>query len=406
MRHEGGLRPGRVHDLRPAKLRWVLRLLRRLRRRGLQEQLRHRRRKLRQLRPGFVRRRGVPLKPLLLMMPLCALPALGQSQTAPKQVRLDHQRSLDASACPDEPALRRNVAERLGYDPFVDTAEGTLKTRIERAGEELVAELVLIGADGAILGRRTLTSSGTDCEELASSMALAVAIAVDPLVITRPPAPPPPTDAAPDTSTDDDWAGFPPNAPAAPPTSTSTAGLPPRAEPPAVARPPPAVSEPRWLQVGLVGLASLGTAPAIAPGLSLQGGYRSQTAFFGLEARADVPTSIEAGRGEISAGQLVGGLVACAHRLWVGICGVGSAGVLRSQGIGLLNPQSASTLWVTLGGRALLDIPLTPAVRLRFQGDLTAQPTRTSLMVGTESVWKSPTVSLTLGGGVTWSPGR
>lgn len=344
---------------------------------------------------------------MLLGFGLALIAPVASAEPVP-EVRLDYRRSEEAVACPDEQALRRNVAERLGYDPFSDKAARTLKTRIDRVGGELTAELVLLAPDGSIQGRRTLHSSGTDCAELASSVALAVAIAVDPLVVTRPPPPPEPTPppAPPGNDpSDEGWVPFqpapppPPPAPAPEPPPSHANGAP-RAEPPA------APADPRWVQMSLVGMGAIGTAPAVTPGISVQVGSRSKDGFFGIEGRADVPASAKAGRGSVSTGQLVGGAVVCAHHLWLGACGVVNAGVLRSEGIDLLNARSASSFWLTVGGRTMIDIPVSKAFQLRFQSELTAQPTRTSLMVGPVSVWKSPTVSFTIGAGLAWSPWR
>ena len=52
-----------------------------------------------------------------------ALFGVAGSAAARASVALRYERSEDASVCPDENGLRIEVARRLGYDPFVATAE-------------------------------------------------------------------------------------------------------------------------------------------------------------------------------------------------------------------------------------------------------------------------------------------
>ncbi|MGA9521448.1 MAG: hypothetical protein WBV82_08290, partial [Myxococcaceae bacterium] len=101
------------------------------------------------------------------------------------RTRLDYERTPAAASCPDELAMRRSVAERLGYDPFHEEGVRTLRARVDRPSEWTV-EIRLFDPEGALIGERQLSSPGSDCAELASSTALAIAIALDPLVLARP----------------------------------------------------------------------------------------------------------------------------------------------------------------------------------------------------------------------------
>src|SRR5204862_4286698 len=105
----------------------------------------------------------------------------------------------DTTGCPDEQTLRNAVSARLGYDPFRPDAERTLQVDIvvdrrhERRG--LRAHVELRDAAGNSAGSRDIGSQRSDCGELASALTLAISIAIDPMILTRPtpPAPAPPT---------------------------------------------------------------------------------------------------------------------------------------------------------------------------------------------------------------------
>lgn len=60
-----------------------------------------------------------------------------------------------------------------------------MAVRFETTDGGIGANVTLYGVDGGAIGRRELRSRGTDCRELGSSSALAIAIAIDPLVLTR-----------------------------------------------------------------------------------------------------------------------------------------------------------------------------------------------------------------------------
>ena len=89
------------------------------------------------------------------------------------------------SQCPEEAALRKEVAERLGYNPFFVWAERTIVARIEREGPAFVATVQLLDAKGIVQGSRSLGSSSNDCAEVAKSVALVISIGIDPELADR-----------------------------------------------------------------------------------------------------------------------------------------------------------------------------------------------------------------------------
>lgn len=139
---------------------------------------------------------------------LALLPAVAMGATAskpkPALVALTFQRRASANACPSEKELRREVAAILGYMPFDRHARKVMSCVLWGEGETLHARLQLRDArTHKSLGLRELSASGPGCQELASAVALAIALAVDPLAKPPPPraveqraaAPPPPPPA-------------------------------------------------------------------------------------------------------------------------------------------------------------------------------------------------------------------
>lgn len=156
------------------------------------------------LQPSAVRT-GLAFSALLLAL-------TAHADERPRQ-RLVYSVDPGISGCPDGVQLRDQVAARLGYDPFVERGgDGEVLLRISRARAALVGRLEMRdrrAAAGEVATRaRELASASGDCEELVASLSVMVAVAIDPLSITRragatpavspataPPPPPPPAEA-------------------------------------------------------------------------------------------------------------------------------------------------------------------------------------------------------------------
>ncbi|MGZ6064231.1 MAG: hypothetical protein ACXWVM_17645, partial [Polyangiales bacterium] len=91
--------------------------------------------------------------------------------------KLVYERGPGAESCPDEAAMRVEVAARLGRDPFVDQGARTVVVKIKREAGTFRGTIELLDAKGAPAGTRTLSSASNDCKELASALSLAMAIA-------------------------------------------------------------------------------------------------------------------------------------------------------------------------------------------------------------------------------------
>src|SRR5262249_7436111 len=154
-----------------------------------------------------------------------------------------------------------------------------------REGRGLRAHVSLRSAGGRAAGSRDLVSRSGDCGELASSLTLAISIAIDPLALAaseQPAAPPtaplcPPQLACPE-----------PPAPVCP--ERRRAGGPRRPPGP---RPPPVAARTRiGFRLGAGGLLSIGAAPsAVAGGAWVRAGLRAAAFSLDLEGRADPAAS-------------------------------------------------------------------------------------------------------------------
>ena len=130
-----------------------------------------------------------------------ALSAHAVDAAAPpaRQIRLSWVRDDGAASCPDARVIEARTRAWLGRDPFADDAPSAVEVTVGRQGEALVARIRIRADDGSPSGQRQITSE--DCDTLASAVALALAIHVDPDVIVggtppvprsppRPPEPP------------------------------------------------------------------------------------------------------------------------------------------------------------------------------------------------------------------------
>jgi hypothetical protein len=313
---------------------------------------------------------------------LRAHPAEGQ--TRPSAV-LVYERADAAAGCPDEAGVRNAVSGRLGYDPFTGMSDRTVVARIRRAARGLVADVELRDAAGALRGSRQLTSTKGDCRELAAAMDLAISIAIDPLVLSRPSAPAPAPVLAPPAPT----AGTP--AASAPPA-------PPAMPPPAVVVPPGGPRDRITVRTSLGTVASLGSAPGLALGFTAQVGLRWRLASVGLEGRADLPASADiADLGRVKSSLLVATLAPCGHGRLLLACALVSVGTLQGAGERVAQPRQESTFYAAAGARLGAELPLVRVLYLRVHLDLLATLTRTTLHLDDKPAWITPPVSGALG---------
>jgi hypothetical protein len=286
--------------------------------------------------------------------------------------RLVYSRGPGAEQCPEEEALRKEVASRLGYDPFFVWAERTIVARIERGRPGFRATVQLLDGKGIVQGSRSLASSSDDCADVAKSAALVISIGIDPEHVAagepkEAPAPPPePSPPAPTVSA-------PPVAPAAdhPNESPSRTSPATRIE----------------IETGAGAYTALGMAPHASLGLAAFAGLTWEPLALYLEGR----NGFDAGD-EVETSILSLSLVACVRRLPISACAVGSWGALRAK-----EARSATSPYVALGARIGFDVPIVRQLFLRTYLEGAAPLDRTIVDVNGRPAWQLPSLSGTLG---------
>jgi hypothetical protein len=301
---------------------------------------------------------------------------------APPTARLVYSRAADADSCPDEGALRRAVAARVGYDPFFAWAQRTVVANIVRRNGAFVAAVDLVDERGIAHGARELQAPG-ECGELLDAVALAIAIAIDPQSLAGPTAAQP---AAADEP--------PPPAPASLPVPTA----PP--ERPAVPPPPMPAAAARavGIEPSVGAVASNGVAPSVALGVALGAALRWRSMSVAVEGRLDAPASTAAqGGGDVSSWLALAALVPCAYLGRLLACGLLQGGSMQASGNGVLNAQSRAAGWWAAGGRAGVLLPVAGEVILRPRVDVLADLSRATLVLNGRDAWSADPVAISLG---------
>jgi len=318
-------------------------------------------------------------------------PPLAAQQQA--SVRLDYERKEGASTCPEAAAVASSVAERLGYEPFDAAARDTVKVRVVKADRGLQARLELVGVDGKPKAERVLSSRRSDCGDLAATMALAIAIAIDPF---RANAPPPVNDTRPPPEPIIVPEKAPREKEPAPVPSVVVAAPPPPSPPPAIepARTPVTARA----AIGMVG--GIGAAPVRNLGLTVAVGVRREALTIDLEGRADLPASIPLEVGDVSTSLLVASLVPCVHWRMIAGCAVVTAGALRAAGHGLVDSRQVTDPYLALGARLAAEVRMTGKLYLVAHADASAPMITTELRVGGEELWTTPPLSFLAGLGL------
>lgn len=248
-------------------------------------------------------------------------------EPAPRTSSLSWVRPAGAEGCISTPALARSVEERLRRPVFVSAAaahvsvEGLVRPVARPAG--WTATLTLRDASGAPLGTREIHRDGADCHVLDASLALVIAVMIDPDARPDEPAPAAPT---------------PPPAPAPEPRTVVEKEIV-RVEVPAKPVPPP---KPWRFDGGAAATLLVGPLPGAAFGAEAHGllvppGW---PALEGYGAIYPGSTKAIAGGGEttVSFAVLGGGICPLQHhgdRLHAYACVQGQLGVISARSKGL-----------------------------------------------------------------------
>ncbi len=268
----------------------------------------------------------------LMLVPLLAMPV--SLQTAPGAPK----------GCPSAEALRAKVAEVTDAATFEAQAETRIEVRMSEADPGLEAR-VHLWRGGARVGERTLSVPVRDCDELASAVALHVAIVADP-----------------------------------------RQGLPPVTT-------VPLHTEAR-VGAGVAGGLTPGLTARFGGGLALRRGRWSGE----LDLRYALPSDVAFGGGSVSVDQLALELAACAHLGRYQGCALGLGGLQRYEGSGFDAANHASRFAALgLGVRVGTRWSVSDTLRVVLRLDVLASLHDVTLRVDGESAWRNPPVSATAG---------
>jgi hypothetical protein len=324
---------------------------------------------------GYHVERGAPMS-IRIALAATALFA-GVAWTPPARAtpsaRLVYSRGAGTDECPDETALRRAVALRVGYDPFFSWADKTIVASVLRAQPRgFVVRVHLVDREGIEHGTRELGTDGK-CADLLDAAALAIAIAIDPLLLA--PAPKPTAEPAP--------------APEAAPEPVVTA-----AGAPAPQRVETSRTSPRVGFTASAGaVVSLAVAPSPATGLSIGGEARWRQVSLAVEARVDAPASHTfsgpSGLGldtvSLSSWLVTATVAPCVHaRALIG-CALGQIGSLQAS----TGSSTGSAPWLAAGARVGTAVPLGGGGALRLRADLLANLDRAEIWIDGAMAWKA-----------------
>jgi hypothetical protein len=293
-----------------------------------------------------------------------------EKPTERARVALQYERGGTAvKACPNEATFRGLVAARLGYEPFVDESALALLVVLRQQGGVVEGRLELT-ARGEPRGERAMSSALGDCYELAASLALAAAVAIDPEGVRAQTTAPEPKAAPPPARPPPQPAEQPTPAPAAAPPITSPRGK---------------TALGALLEAGA--LFSWGLQPGLAPGVRLGGGLGGLGGGWsvGLEVAAFLPSAREREYAAVSSHALYGSLLPCLHpgsaRFTVDVCAALSLGVLFSDAQGVMRSQPVADRYTTVGARLAFTFMVSDSVGFGLDAEAPVALPRVHLLV-------------------------
>ncbi len=297
-----------------------------------------------------------------------AAPNLADAQ-ARERVRLAYQ--ADGLDCPGEQTFRDIVAGRLGYDPFAADAPRLLRVVLERE----TGRLDVVDAAGRSVGSRELDADASSCVEVAESMAIAIALVLDPLGVHAVEAEPEPEpEVAPE--------------PPAPELPTRE----PEPPPPAITPTTPE-SPPRFVAraSAVVGYGSL-PGPSLGPWLGL--GVRVGAWTVLAEGGADLLLAqSEGGPDRLDVQAVSGGPTGCVQiELFQGCAGL-QLGALLARAPDLAEAATKTDLFGAVELRAGVEIPLLDALAFSAGLELRIPWFHTALAIDGDPIWQASPVA-------------
>jgi hypothetical protein len=315
-----------------------------------------------------------------------SLPARGEPAG-----RLSYERGPGAEQCPEEAALRRAVAARLGEDPFDPRLSRTFRLAIVSDGARLRGSVVL-EANGVAEGRRELDAPQEACAELLEAMALAVSLTINPdLAVAEAPA----LQKEPNARTEPEIVKTreATHAPVNPsPRRDETRSRP---------RRDPRGTGPVYA-IGAVAHGAVGTGPGVAAGGSALLRTGTPRAHLNLEGRVDALSRAGVGRqGTVHSTLLAAVLAPCARLAPLSGCPLLLLGSLSARSRGVRVERSDSGFFAAAGGRVAASAPLGGALFLEARADVLYALTPVTIELDQTPVWRAG-ASGALGVGLIW----
>jgi hypothetical protein len=300
---------------------------------------------------------------------------------AEEKARLVYVRGAGANDCPSEVQLRLWVIARLGYDPFSPQASRVVIARIEGADEQLQGSVEVADHQGVSTGRRELSSKAAQCQELARALALSISLAIDPERASAAPTQPAPA-REPEPA--------PPAEPRAPVDTPST-----------TQQSVPGGTD-AWRFSGGAGfVGASGVLPGPALGGFLAFGFRRRWLSLAVEGRAlkALPYELQP-RGELAGSLLGAGLATCGHLDAFRFCAVGQLARQSLSSSGVTRSSGSSAPYAALGARLGWARPFARNFALMLGLEGSVNLTRNSAALNVLQVWKAPSLSGALTGGI------
>ncbi|MBX3186280.1 MAG: hypothetical protein KF819_04660 [Labilithrix sp.] len=279
---------------------------------------------------------------------------------------------------------------RVGYDPFFPWAERTVLASLSKRDEQLVGRVEIVDADGVGQGAREISSPGPDCSALFETLALTIAIAIDPHALARSEPPPASPPSGPEAMS-----------PQSPTVQTSLVE-PPREAVPATS---PTSSEPTTFRLAGAVRGDVGAEPGLAPGLAVSISFERPRFAVGLEVSSLLPTTTGVDVANLAGARVRGWVLRstvlpCARFGHVSWCALASVGRFEGSAENAPDPRTRASAFVATGARVGVEFPLYEKLAMTLDAEVAANLYRTTLLVGTEPVWTAPPVSGGVGAGV------
>jgi hypothetical protein len=306
--------------------------------------------------------------------PLVVLASSGAAAATPATARL----VVDApsTSCVQTAAIDSAVAAKLGRDPFVAESASTIEVTVTPTTTGLRARVERRDGTGS-RGVRELDVAGDDCASAVETIALMIAIALDPIAMTAS-APPPASPPAPVT---------------APIVTASRVDTVARVETPAA----PAASH-RTFDAGVAMFGSLGAVPGPTAGLAIAGSIAWRRFRLSLEARADLGASIEVPPGSVRGASRIFVLMMCWQRS-IELCGIAGGGWLHGEGSGFAIDRNDRAPLAIAGARIAWPVDV-GSIWLVPSVDGLGNVISTHLDLDGSTKWTSPPVQVVVALGV------